>query len=335
MKSFRFAAEHEGELNARQRDALRLLAAGRTNAEIATALEVTLDGAKWNVSEILTKLGFASREEAAAYWRWRNRPAAKLRRAARGLVPLGGLKLAAGGGALAVAATAAVVLVLALRGGEAPRTIPAGPFTVRAVVDVRASEPPGNTLSNVTWWYQDQRRYRYEFADTRAGRVVTGVADGTWLWFDTSDVSTYQRSAIPDLPGGMVASLPVSVLLGPSNAQGIDALLTELRERNSAPGSFARVAGTKSLRGFAVTIIETGPAWSSSSSSSGGGETVATGGVARLWVERGSMWVLKYESDGIGGSHIVAELTEFAFAAIDPAVFRFEPPPGKTLEVGE
>jgi hypothetical protein len=33
---------------------------------------MSLDGAKWNVSEILSKLGLASREEAGEYWRWRH-----------------------------------------------------------------------------------------------------------------------------------------------------------------------------------------------------------------------------------------------------------------------
>lgn len=46
-----------------------MIAAGRTNPEIATALGVTIDGAKWHVREIITKLGVDSREEAADVWR--------------------------------------------------------------------------------------------------------------------------------------------------------------------------------------------------------------------------------------------------------------------------
>jgi DNA-binding CsgD family transcriptional regulator len=41
----------------RQRQVLDLLAARRTNGEIATALGISLDGAKWHVSEVMTKLG--------------------------------------------------------------------------------------------------------------------------------------------------------------------------------------------------------------------------------------------------------------------------------------
>ncbi|MBK6319809.1 MAG: hypothetical protein IPF51_13765 [Dehalococcoidia bacterium] len=54
---FASARRNEAELNERQRTVLDLLVAGKTNAEIGDALGMSLDGAKWNVSEILTKLG--------------------------------------------------------------------------------------------------------------------------------------------------------------------------------------------------------------------------------------------------------------------------------------
>jgi DNA-binding CsgD family transcriptional regulator len=57
----------------RQIQVLELLSAGRTNPEIATALGISLDGAKWHVREVLTKLGVESREEAASYWQTRSR----------------------------------------------------------------------------------------------------------------------------------------------------------------------------------------------------------------------------------------------------------------------
>ena len=58
---FEAAAACEGQLNARQRDVLRLISDGLTNAQIADRCGITLDGAKWNVSEILGKLGLDSR----------------------------------------------------------------------------------------------------------------------------------------------------------------------------------------------------------------------------------------------------------------------------------
>ena len=62
-------------LTERQRDVLAMMAEGRTNYDIAQALGLSLEGAKYHVSEILGKLGVDSREEAVAIathrgWRW-------------------------------------------------------------------------------------------------------------------------------------------------------------------------------------------------------------------------------------------------------------------------
>ena len=51
-------------LSGRERDVLRLLAGGRRNREIATALEITEGTVKLHVSSILSKLGAADRTEA-------------------------------------------------------------------------------------------------------------------------------------------------------------------------------------------------------------------------------------------------------------------------------
>lgn len=56
-------------LTDRQREVLGLIAAGRTNPEIAEALGVSLAGAKWHVSEVISRLGVDTREEAAEVWR--------------------------------------------------------------------------------------------------------------------------------------------------------------------------------------------------------------------------------------------------------------------------
>lgn len=52
----------------RERDVLDELVRGRTNYEIAQRLGISLDGVKWHIREILSKLAVSSREEAAAYW---------------------------------------------------------------------------------------------------------------------------------------------------------------------------------------------------------------------------------------------------------------------------
>src|SRR3990172_1474173 len=55
-------------LTPRQWEVLELLREGLTNEQIADRLGISLDGAKFHVSEILGRLGLSSREEAAV-WR--------------------------------------------------------------------------------------------------------------------------------------------------------------------------------------------------------------------------------------------------------------------------
>ena len=100
--TFAEAAVRHRDLTERQLHVLRMVAAGRTNWEIGEALGITIDGAKWHVSELLTKLGLSSREELTGYWRWHNRPGARLGRTFRGLLALPAFKVA---GAVAGAAT--------------------------------------------------------------------------------------------------------------------------------------------------------------------------------------------------------------------------------------
>jgi DNA-binding NarL/FixJ family response regulator len=55
-----------GGLTAREQEVLRLLATGRSNREIAAELFIAPKTASVHVSNILAKLGAASRTEAAA-----------------------------------------------------------------------------------------------------------------------------------------------------------------------------------------------------------------------------------------------------------------------------
>ena len=107
------------DLTPRQRQVLDMIERGRTNFEIAQALGLSLEGAKYHVSEILGKLDVASREEAASYWRHYNRPAARLERVLRGLMLMSPLRAgaiaAAAGGA---AGLAIIVAVIAGSGGD-------------------------------------------------------------------------------------------------------------------------------------------------------------------------------------------------------------------------
>jgi dienelactone hydrolase/DNA-binding CsgD family transcriptional regulator len=99
------------ELTAREREVLDLLRRDFTNEQIAARLGISLDGAKYHVSQILSKLGVATRDEAAAV-------ALAERRRWWAAWPLW-VKI---GGAAAVASAAAGLTVLAwgvLRTGDA------------------------------------------------------------------------------------------------------------------------------------------------------------------------------------------------------------------------
>jgi DNA-binding CsgD family transcriptional regulator len=90
------------DLTDTQRRVLDLIDEGKTNYEIGQALGITLDGAKYHVTEILNKLGVDSREEAATLVqpsasRWHRVPAKRLAlgaAAAAGLLGILGILLA-------------------------------------------------------------------------------------------------------------------------------------------------------------------------------------------------------------------------------------------------
>lgn len=101
----------------RQREVLTLISKGKTNPEIADALGISRDGVKYHVSEVLSKLGSNSREEAAEYWRRHNGLAPRFSRVFDGVCASTALRWAtatafAGGVALAAGA------VLFSRGGD-------------------------------------------------------------------------------------------------------------------------------------------------------------------------------------------------------------------------
>ncbi len=58
-------------LTPRQQEVLELLREGLSNREIAERLDISADGAKFHVSEILTRIGVTSRDDAA---RWAEAP---------------------------------------------------------------------------------------------------------------------------------------------------------------------------------------------------------------------------------------------------------------------
>ncbi|MCK9517915.1 MAG: LuxR C-terminal-related transcriptional regulator [Dehalococcoidia bacterium] len=99
-------------LTGRQREVLELIERGHTNFEIAQALGISLEGAKYHVREVMTKLGADSREEAVQFWRESQQP----RWSVRGLLAVPWLRIvAAGGGVVLVVAVALAGFALANR----------------------------------------------------------------------------------------------------------------------------------------------------------------------------------------------------------------------------
>ncbi len=134
-------------LTSRQEEVLDLIARGYSNPEIATRLGVTIDGAKWHVREILSKLGVESREDAAAWWRSERRTATRVSRFA-------GLSLISTAGRVAIAAVtlamAVAIVFLVFRPGDSDgpaaviETTPTTAPQATAPVSPIATLPPGN-----------------------------------------------------------------------------------------------------------------------------------------------------------------------------------------------
>lgn len=109
----------------RQKEVLNLLAQGHTNPEIAQRLGISLDGAKWHVSEVMSTLGVRSREAAAAYWRREQRPSARFARALRGLAFGPVLRWSpAAIGAITVVCVFTVLLLVTRGGDESGQALP-------------------------------------------------------------------------------------------------------------------------------------------------------------------------------------------------------------------
>ena len=126
------------DLSKRQREVLALIAAGKTNGQIAEALGISLDGAKWHVSEILGKVGVSTREEAAEWWLAQRGLRSRVASFVRLFAPLASWKVAAG--AAAAAGVAGVVFAMA---PDDPRPRPAAPACLAGNVVVETVEAAG------------------------------------------------------------------------------------------------------------------------------------------------------------------------------------------------
>ncbi|HXU23314.1 MAG TPA: helix-turn-helix transcriptional regulator, partial [Tepidiformaceae bacterium] len=143
--------DREPEWTPRQREVLALLAHGHTNVQIAEQLGITMDGAKWHVSEIITKLGVDTREEAAEYWRVHNGLRRRFGRVFRAMLPASAWAKAGAAAAVAVVVTGvAVVAVVVTNSGGTNARYPGASSPVSsptAATSATANQP--RTVSGV------------------------------------------------------------------------------------------------------------------------------------------------------------------------------------------
>jgi DNA-binding CsgD family transcriptional regulator len=126
----------------RQREVLDLITRGKSNQQIADTLGISLDGAKWHMREILSKLGVDTREEAAEYWRGYNGVTPRFARLLRGVVGAGlGKWLAVATAAGALVGMVAIGLTAALDGGDDPAASFAEPTSTSSPVPIPTASP--------------------------------------------------------------------------------------------------------------------------------------------------------------------------------------------------
>jgi DNA-binding CsgD family transcriptional regulator len=328
---FENAARFEPELTERQREVLRLVADGKTNPEIAEALGMTLAGAKWHVSELLTKLGLESREAAAEYHRWRQARHRRVSRRIHGLLSGAALKFGLTAAGVA-AAGIGVATILALQGADIDPgpAVPGLPFSMETKF-TRDEELYTYTAIN-RYTYQDDR---HQLVETGGPVVVRGqehvsfgavsaepqprvIRDGTNEW---RVGQVYEARPLEDLDSGR-QSVPLTAL-GPLKHDSIEAWLAALAADGAGsefPVAYELVA-TESILGRRVERYERGPL------------SIPGAGSRTVWIDRDRLFVMKTRvtSNTPEGGAVTEteEVTRLTYGPAQPAeAFIFVPQPG-------
>jgi DNA-binding CsgD family transcriptional regulator len=231
-----YAVSPRRALTPRQREVLRLIAKGHTNGEIAGELGISLDGAKFHVSEILVRLGVSTREEAASAWRAEQSVRGRLGAFIASFATAKFAALAAAVAVLAVVGGAGVML-LSRQSNAAPEV------TVEDVI--AATQKPGKALylemhappngqDSVTfrmWYASDLDAARTETETNGAVEDVTLNLNGRRINYSASVNLVSDTPAPPQPPGvpdGALAMVTqVGVLLPP-----VTATFVGVEERN-------------------------------------------------------------------------------------------------------
>lgn len=186
------------DLTEREREVLDLIARGRTNAEIAGQLGLSFWTAKWYVSEVISKLGVTSREEAAGRWRGVNSRSARLGRAVKSLlgVPLAARVATAAVGVTALAGGAVVIGGLAKDGIVAE--VSPDETATPAVTPLVPAIPTGPTFLVASLTKGDFRRDFYVFESDR------GVCfESSNTMYTPDGMNGYTRSYLPPVSGNL------------------------------------------------------------------------------------------------------------------------------------
>lgn len=240
MRPTHLETRYKHDLSPRQREVLELIARGKTNAEIADELGISLDGAKYHVREILAKLGVESREEAAQEWRRMRSPLGWLRHlvlAGLGGLPKSGPLLALVGAGAVVASGGAAIAVIALTGGEDRTTLASADVAATATptAEPTATPTPGGDDDALR---RDAEEYAKALGisldeaierlrmQTNSGPIIQalraiapGRLAGTWVEHvpDFRVVAWYTGDAIGLDPAWIIAAqsdIPVEIRLG-------------------------------------------------------------------------------------------------------------------------
>lgn len=170
-------------LTPRQEEILSLIAAGHTNSQIAEYLGITLDGAKWHVSEIIAKFGVDSREDAVEAWRAQESLGHRFGRGLHALLaPIVIHKLVIGGvTASAVAALAVGGFILANHGSSPSAQDLPHSSTFGQVVDNPQAFNRVQMIDSNVGWAQFQ-----QLSGTGPTGMVIRTEDGARTWRNVS-----------------------------------------------------------------------------------------------------------------------------------------------------
>lgn len=248
--------------------------------------------------------------------------------------------------AVGIAAVVAIASAWVLTGDDAgdPSGLPA--FYLEAAMEAEDSSmsigtqpagAPGGAATavhregRVRWLHLSRDEARVELetvapADEAGTDVI--VYDGKDQWYYRHETNTYSQSPIPPVPDGVtmrVRPWSFGALIGPwfGAATNIEEFMAELRGMSSS-ATEVRVAGSGTVLGRTIVIVEQSPI---STSSSGDGETRQ--GVARYWLDEDRMVVLRQEVDDGASQRFTIEVTRLEW---NPAGERitFTPPDGAT-----